>query len=300
MIRPAPVTGLLAIVVAITLPGCGRLAGTPAASGPVRDDASAAATASVPPSTVPEPSDTPAASESGATIDVDLDAIRAGLLGPSPVPEGWEEQVDEIMDDIESALRDLRLPSVDGMPDEQAACATWEPLVGRLSWATGALVERQVLLAHLAQLADVAPAAIDADATEALRVVSVAAAEQFDPDGDPDVISSAPDEAFRVIGLWALEQCELPVQAEEAPDTEEWTEEDIAYSCDLDRSSLERGMEEFVDGPGDGRNATHPHELEISLEFFVYPAWHRIAVEEADAGEPTHAVEPIPGGFCDR
>ncbi len=291
---------MLAMVLVATLAGCGRLAGTPAASVPVRDDPSAAATASVHPSMMPEPSETPAASGVGTSIDIDLDAIRAGLLGPSPVPEGWEEQVDEIMDDIESALRDFRLPSVAGMSDEQAACATWGPLVGRLSWATGALVERQVMIAHLAQLADVAPAAIDADASEALQVVSVAAAEQFDPDGDSDVISSAPDEAFRGIGLWALEHCELPVQAEEAPDTEDWTEEDIAYSCDLDRSSLERGMEEFVDGPGDGRHATHPHELEISLEFFVYPAWHRIAVEDDEAGEPTYTVEPIPGGFCDR
>jgi hypothetical protein len=298
VIRPTPVAGLLALIIATTLAGCGRLAGTPAASVPVRDDPSAAATASVLPSTMPEPSDTPAPSGAGTSIDIDLDAIRAALVGPSPVPEGWEEQVDEIMADIESALQDLRLPSVAGMSGEQAACATWEPLVGRLSWATGALVERQVMLAHLAQLGDVAPAAIDADAAEALQVVSMAAAEQFDLDGDPDVISAAPDEAFRTIGLWALEHCEVPVHAVEAPDTDGWTEEDIASSCDLDRSLLERAMQEFVDGPGDGRHARHPHELEISLEIFAYPAWHRIG--NGDAGEPTYAVEPIPGGFCDR
>jgi hypothetical protein len=298
--RPAPVAGLLAIVLATTLAGCARPAGTPAASVPVPDEASAAATASVRPSAMPGPSHAPATPGTGATIDIDLDAIRAGLLGPSPVPEGWEEQVDEIMDDIESAMKEFRVPSVEGMPDEHAACATWEPLVGRLSWATGALVERQVMVAHLAQLGDVAPATIDADAAEALQVVSAAAAEQFDPEGDPDVISTAPDEAFRAIGLWALEHCELPVKAEESPDTEEWTEEDIAYSCDLDRSLLERAMQEFVEGPGNGRHASHPHELEISLEAFAYPAWHRIAVEDDAAGEPAYAVEPIPEGFCDR
>jgi hypothetical protein len=131
-------------------------------------------------------------------------------------------------------------------------------------------------------------------------VASAAAAAQLTPDGDPEVISDAPRDELQAIGLWAVEHCALPVEAEEAPDASDWTEEDIAYSCDLDRSSLERGMEEYRAGPGDGAYATHPHQLEVSLEYLVYPAWHEISAFDNDADPPTFAVAPIEGGFCDR
>jgi hypothetical protein len=285
-------SGVLGIALLVALAGCARPAVTPA--GP-----SESATAPSEPADAPSDTASPAAS-GGAGIQIDLEAIRAALLGPSPVPEGWEDQVDDIMATLEEAAGSVRLPAVGGLAAEEAACATWTPLVGHQSWATGALLERQVFIAHLAQLAGVAPDAIRPDAEEALRVVSTAAAEQITPDGDPAVISRAPDDELRGIGLWALEHCELPVEAEDAPDTTDWDEEDIAYSCDLDRSSLERAMEDFRGGPGAGRYATHPHELEVSLEHFVYPAWHRIGSVHNEASPPTFSAEPIPGAFCER
>lgn len=284
--------GLVAAALILALVGCARLAGTPAAS-PSDSLARPSPSASAAPSAATDPTPTESA---GAGIDIDLAAIREALIGPSPVPEGWEEQVDEIMAMLERALADLSLPTVAGLAADEAACATWEPLVGHQLWATGALLERQVFIAHLAQLASVAPDEIRSDAEEALRVSSAAAAEQLTPDGDSEVVSRTPREELRGIGLWALAHCDLPVEADEAPDTEDWSEEDIAYSCDLDRSSLERGMQEFHDGPGDGRYATHPHELEVSLEIFVYPAWHEIA----SVTPSSFSVEPIPGAFCDR
>src|SRR5688572_12516630 len=299
--RPSAVTLTLAALIAIVLAGCARPMATPvasaspAAASPEPSSTSAASAAASP--TDPASAD---ASPAGEEIAVDLDAVRAALLGPSPVPEDWAEEVDEMMAMIESALADLRLPAVESLADQEAACATWQPLVGHQTWVTGALLERQVFIAHLAQLASVAPEVIRPDAEEALRVASAAAAAQLTPDGDPEVISEAPRDELQAIGMWAVEHCTLPVEAEEAPDTTDWSEEDIAYSCDLDRSSLERGMEEYREGPGDGAYATHPHQLEVSLEFIVYPAWHEITAVDNDADPPTFAVAPIEGGFCDR
>jgi hypothetical protein len=45
---------------------------------------------------------------------------------------------------------------------------------------------------------------------------------------------------------------------------------------------------------------THPHELEVSLEGVVYPAWHRIASVDNEVDPGTFEIEPIPDGFCDR
>jgi hypothetical protein len=271
---------------AVLIAGCGRLAGTPAASGGASPSPASVTTPDLP--------------SDAATIGADLDAIRTALLGPSPIPEGWEATVDGIMAKVEDALGHLRLPPIAGLPADTATCATWQPLVGRMGWASGALLERQVILAHLAQLVDVAPDQIRADAAEALRVVSTAVTEQLAPDGDPAVIGTAPREELRRVGLWALENCEMPIEADDAPDIRDWTEDEIAFSCELDRSLLERALQEFHDGPGDGRCAAHPHELEITLDGFVYPAWHRIASVDNEATPPTFRVEPIPASFCDR
>ena len=214
------------------------------------------------------------------------------------MPEGWEDEVDEIMAMLEEGLANIRVPAVEGLAADEATCQTWRPLVGNQVWAIGALLERQVFIAHLAQLASVSPAEIRPDAEEALRVSSAAAAEQLTPDGDPEVISRWPREELRRIGLWAVDHCELPVEAEEAPDTEDWTDEDIEYSCDLDRSLLERAMEEYREQTGE--YAAHPHQLEVSLEVVAYPAWHRIASVDNEARRPTFSVEPIPDAFCDR
>ena len=85
---------------------------------------------------------------------------------------------------------------------------------------------------------------------------------------------------------------------DDAPDTADWTDEDIAYSCELDRSLLERAMKDYLDQKGE--YATHPHALEVLLESFAYPAWHRIASVDNDASPPAFTIEPIPGAFCDR
>ena len=278
-------------VVFVILSACARFAGSTAESPSTR---------------APDPSVTPAPIESappsppsaGAGIDIDLEAIRAALIGPSPVPEGWADEVDGIMGMIEGGLADVRLPAIAGLADEEAACATWSPLVGNQLWAAGAILERQVFIAHLAQLASVAPVAIRPDAEEALRIASAAAAEQLAPGGDPAVIGRVPRAELRTIGLWAVDHCELPVDAEEAPDTSDWSDEDIAYSCDLDRSLLERAMSDYLDQ--NGEYATHPHAMEVNLEFFAYPAWHRIASVDNEASPPTFTIEPIPGAFCDR
>jgi hypothetical protein len=194
----------------------------------------------------------------------------------------------------------VRLPEIAGMPADEAACATWVPLLGKLGWATGALLERQVFIAHLGQLASVAPAAIAADVEKALEVTSAAAAEQLKPEGDREVVARAPTESLRAIGRWAVASCSLPVAAEPDPNTEDWTEEEIAYSCSLDRDLLVDAQEEFREGPGAGRYATHPHELEVSLDFFVYPAWHEIVDVDNEADPPMFEVVPIDGAFCDR
>jgi len=284
----APSRAGIAVVVVI-LSACARFASSPAESPSTR---------------APDPSVTPAPIESavppsaGAAIDIDLEAIRAALIGPSPVPDGWADEVDGIMAMLENELADVRLPAIDGLAAEEAACATWSPLVGNQLWAAGAILERQVFIAHLAQLVGVAPVAIRPDAEEALRVTSTAAAEQLASDGDPAVISRVPRLELRTIGLWAVDHCELPSEADDAPDTTDWSEEDIAYSCELDRSLLERAMKDYRDQ--EGEYATHPHALEVLLESFAYPAWHRIASVDNDASPPAFTIEPIPGAFCDR
>lgn len=272
------------ITAALLLVSCGRLTGTPEDS-PAPTTASASASASQ--VTV------------GSAGTLDLDVLREALVGPSPVPSVWEAEVDEIMGVIEEAL-DTSLPAVDALSAREATCATWQPLVGNLFWMTGAIVERQVAVAHLGQLAEVATDEIRPAVQDAFRVVSAAAAAQLTPDGDSDVMSTAPRDELREIGRWALKHCDIEIVAESDPNTEDWTEEDFELSCQLDRSALEDSMEEYRDGAGDGRYASHPHELEISLEYFIYPGWHRIASVDNDATPPTFEVEPIRGAFCDR
>jgi hypothetical protein len=204
------------------------------------------------------------------------------------------------MADVARLLNQVRIPDVTGLPADEAACAAWKPMVGHTLWAAGAFLERQVFVAHAALLASVAPAEIRNAAEEALAVAAEAAAEQLRPGGDPAVISRRPTIAIRDIGLWAVEHCRLPVQAEDAPDASDWTADEIAFSCDLDRRSLERGLEDYRAGPGRGRYAAHPHVLEVTLDVFVYPAWHRIASVDNEADPPTYRVEPFPGSFCDR
>jgi len=287
---PPARAGVVAILVVI-LAACGRFAAAPAESPPAEQPDRSATPASI----GSAPSSSPPA---GTPIDVDLEAIRAALIGPSPVPEGWANEVDEIMAMIEDGLADVRLPAIEGLAAEEAACATWTPLVGHQLWAAGAILERQVFTAHLAQLVGVAPAAIRPNAEEALRITSAAAAEQLAPGGDPAVIGRVARPALRTIGLWAVDHCELPVEADDAPDTADWTDEDIAYSCELDRSLLERAMRDYRDQTGE--YATHPHALEVSLESVAYPAWHRIAAVDNEASPPTFSIEPIPGAFCDQ
>lgn len=284
------ILGLL--LTAALVGGCARLAATPSAAAPSPTQSSV-------PTPVPVAEPTASARSTLAAGEApDADQIRAALLGPSPVPSAWAATVEEIMATLEDAVRDL--PSVAGLAPTEAACETWKPMVGRIDWVAGALVERQVAIAHLAQLAGVAPEPIRLAAENALRVASRAAAEQLVPGGDLEVATTVPHEDLRSIGTWALQQCDLEVVAEAAPDTEGWTEEDHDYSCELDRSALERGMDEFRAGPGNGRYATHPHEIEVSVEYFVYPSWHRIATVDNEAQSPSFEVEPIPGSHCDR
>ncbi len=248
------------------------------------------------PTAPPSPSGVATSSPFG---NVDLDALRHALLGDPPYPSGAEERVDQLMAEIEAALDGMSLPDVSGMDAEEAACATWSPLVGNTDYANGAFLERHFFVAHVAALTEVAPDEIRPAAEEATAVSSAAVAEQLKEDGDPAIISRAPDEEMRTIGLWAVEHCDLPVEAEDAPNTEGWTDEHIAQSCTWDRQWLEDGQEEYFAGPGDGRYAEHPHVLEVTVEIFPYPAWHRLAGVDNESEPPTFRVEPIPGAFCD-
>ncbi|HSI99379.1 MAG TPA: hypothetical protein VLA59_03230, partial [Patescibacteria group bacterium] len=281
--------------IALLLVACARFADSPSPGGTGAAGASAtlAASPSAPGPATAQPA-APSISPSSGALEapsLDLAALRASMLGPSPVPAEWEAQVDGIIASIEDALREHGVPPVAGLDPVEAACETWEPVVGRLHWANGAVVERHVMLGHLVQLAGVAPDEIVPAADAAARVVADAAAAQLSPDGDPADISRTPRDELQAIGHWALEHCELIVTAEPDPDADDWTDDEIAQSCDLDRGLLERGQEAFRDGPGDGRYATHPHELEVSLDSFVYPAWHRIADVDNEASPPTFAVE---------
>jgi hypothetical protein len=254
--------------------------------------------------TADAPGSTTSATASGVPIgefgNVSPEDLRQALLGDPPYPPGWEDQVDELVADVSRLLDGLRVPSTSEMSAAEASCAVWQPLVGHTLWATGAFVERQFFIAHVATLAGVAPREIRDAAGDALAISAAAAATQMTPDGDPEVISRRPVDAIREIGLWAVEHCALPIEAEPAPDTSGWTADDIAWSCDLDRRLLEEGQEDYLAGPGHGRYAEHPHTLEVTLEAFVYPAWHRLASVDNDADPPTFTVEPIPDAFCDR
>ena len=289
---------LLAVMALVMLVGCGRLPGSPPETTAAEPRSFAPATPGPgAPSASPA---SPSPSELTAPT-LDLEALRAALLGPSPVPVEWEAQVDGILATIDDAIREHAVPSVAGMDAVEASCATWEPMVGRLGWANGAVAERHVMLSHLVQLAVVAPDDVAPSAEAAARVVAAAAAAQLSTDGDAADVSRAPRVELRAIGRWALERCELPVTADASPDTEGWTDDDIALSCDLDRRMLTEAMDEFRAEPGAGRYATHPHELEIAeLEVFVFPAWHMVATVDNEADPPTYDVIPIPGAFCDR
>ncbi|HEX2141335.1 MAG TPA: hypothetical protein VHK28_03515 [Candidatus Limnocylindria bacterium] len=232
-------------------------------------------------------------------MDVDLDELRQALLGEPPYPSGWEAQVEEIMETVRTALDASRLPDMTGMDPVQASCAAWRPMVGNTLWANGAFLERRLFIAHLTALAGVAPDEIRPAVEEALHVSAEAAAEQMRPDGDQAVISRAPKDEIRTIGLWAVEHCDLPVVPEEMSHATDWTDEQIAQSCESDRRRLEDGQEEYRSGPGEGRYALHPHALEVTLEIPLYPLWHQFADVDNDANPPTFEVEPIPGGFCD-
>ena len=249
------------------------------------------------------PSPTATVAGSGVPIgeagNLDLDQMRAALLGEPPYPSGWEAQVDEMISELSASLDRIRVPDVSGLDPPEAACTVWRPLVGNTDWAVGAVLERQVFIAHAAVLARVGPGEIRPAAEEALAVAGAAAAEQMVPDGDRAIVSRYPKDAIRTIGLWAVEHCDLPVAADDAPDTEGWTDEEIAQSCAWDREWLENGQEEYRAGPGNGGYAEHPHELEVTLDFFVYPAWHRLARVNNDVNPPTFTVEPIRDAFCD-
>jgi hypothetical protein len=234
-----------------------------------------------------------------AEPSLDLERVRAMLLGDPPYPSGWEESVDATMEMLATAMEEMRVPDVTGLDEVAAACSTWRPLVGNTLWATGALLERHVFVSHVAALAQVAPVEIRPAAQEALAISAAGAAEQLKSSGDAAIVSRYPVEAVGTIGLWAVAHCDIEVVAEEAPDTEGWTAEEIAQSCTWDREWLEDAQEEYRAGAGNGLYAEHPHVLEVTVDTFPYPAWHRLARVDNGAEPPTFEVEPIPGSFCD-
>lgn len=234
-----------------------------------------------------------------AAPSLDLEQVRAMLLGDPPYPSGWEASVDATMDMLVAAMEELRVPDVTGLDEVAAACATWRPMVGKTLWATGALLERHVFVSHVAALAQVAPVEIRPAVEDALAISAAGAAEQLKSRGDAAIVSRYPDESVETIGLWAAAHCDIPLVAEEAPDTEGWTAEQIAQSCTWDREWLEDAQEAYRAGPGNGSYAEHPHALEVTVESHFYPAWHRLARVDNRAVPPTFEVEPIPGSFCD-
>jgi hypothetical protein len=234
-----------------------------------------------------------------AAPSLDLERVRAMLLGDPPYPSGWEESVDATMDALLASLEDMQVPEVTGLDEVAASCATWRPLVGRVLWGTGALLERHVFVSHAAALARVAPDEIRPAAEDALEIAAAAAAEQMTSGGDPAIISRYPAEAVETIGLWAVAHCELPVVAEAAPDTEGWSADEIAQSCTWDREWLADAQQEYRAGAGNGLYAEHPHALEVTVDTFFYPAWHRLARVDNRADPPTFEVKPIPNSFCD-
>lgn len=284
---------LIVAALCVAATACGGAAQSLSASG---SPSPLATESGVPAAASPDGSGVPV----GDLGNLDVEQLRRALRGEPPYPSGWESEVDRLTAEVVHVLDEVRVPDVSGLPADEAACRVWEPLVGHTLWATGAVLERQVFIAHVATLAGVAPDDIRASAEEALAISAAAAAEQMVPDGDAAVIGRRPTDAVRQIGLWAVEHCAIPVEAEEAPDTDGWTADDIAFSCDLDRRSLEQGQEEYRSGPGNGRYAEHPHVLEVALDIFVYPAWHYMAAVDNQADPPMYRVAPISGSFCDR
>jgi hypothetical protein len=283
--RATNVRMVLAAVLLLAAAGCG---------GMQRSTSAAAASALLSPGT-----GSPAA---GVSLDevwtLDLEQVRALLLGEQPYPSGWEASVDATIATLARVGRETRLPDVAGLEPVAATCALWRPLVGRTDWATGALAERQIFLAHLVAAAQVAPDDVRPAFDEARRIVAEGAAEQLQEEGDPAIVSRYPRAEVIAIGTWAVERCDLQLAAEEPPDSEGWTEQDFADSCGFDRQFVEGAQEAYRSGPGDGRYAEHPHLLEVTIGY-GYPAWHRFVVDNL-ADPPTLEVEPIPGGFCDR
>lgn len=234
----------------------------------------------------------------GELGNLSADDLRTALLGDPPYPSGWEDLVERQVATVAELLTTLRVPETTGMAAAEAACRLWQPIIGHTGWANGAFVERQFFIAHMNVLATTAPDQIRHAAESARNVSSAAASEQMKPGGDSAVVSRRPKEEIRTIGLWAVENCGLPVVSEEAPDTQRWTEDDFAESCGLDRRLLEDAQERYRAGPGEGRYAEHPHVLEVTVDA-VMPSWHRSIVDNG-TDPPTLRVEPIPGSFCDR
>lgn len=231
-------------------------------------------------SLVPQPSSASAAPGGGGPrvidlVEVDLELVRQLLLGDPPYPSGWEESANRLADSVTAAFENTRVPDVAGLEPARAACKTWSPMVGNTDWATGAFVERGLFLAHVRWLAQVGPVEVSSVASNAAEVVARGFEAQTHPSESPDVIGQYPENEVRLIGLWAVEHCDLPVEADEPPDTEGWTEDEIAQSCTWDREWLENAQQEYFDGPGQPLYAEHPHVLEVTLEIFAYPAWHR-------------------------
>jgi hypothetical protein len=269
------------VVAAVLVTGCRAVAG-PSPSQPASESPAASASSA----------------SSAAAGTLDLEQLRQALLGDPPYPSGYEAEVDEMIEMVSDLLDEIRVPDVSSMDAVEGACAVWQPMVGNTGWATGALLERQSFIAHVAALAAIAPVEIRTAAEGALAISTAAAAEQLVSGGDPAIVSRAPDDDVETIGLWAVANCDLPIEADDPPDTDGWTADEIAQSCTWDREWLQDAQEEYRAGPGDGRYAEHPHQLEVTLEIFAYPAWHELVVDNG-ADPPTFRVEPIRGAFCD-
>src|SRR5574338_464886 len=166
-------------------------------------------------------------SPSVVPADAMLERLRVALLGEPPFPSGWEEQVDDLIANIEARMEELQVPDTSGMDPARAACALWLPLVGNTDWATGAFLERQFFIAHLAAMSAKPPDEIRDAVDGALSISTAAAAEQVRPGGDSAIISRRPGDEIRAIGLWAVDNCDIPVVADEAPNTEGWTDDDV-------------------------------------------------------------------------
>lgn len=290
------------IAVVLSMAGC-RVTDGPGTPGP-GGSLPAGGSTRAPTPREPSPSEASATGAAGSGVPladlmtIELEELRTALLGEEPYPSAWEAQVDELIMELRGYIEETRVPNVTGMDPVAASCALWTPLVGNSQWATGAFLERQMFIAHVAGLAQVAPDEIRPAAQKAFAVAAAGAAEQMKPEGDRAIVSEHPYDAIETIGRWAVAHCQIPVQAAEPPDTEGWTEEQLVQSCEWDRSWLEDAQEEYRTGPGHGLYAEHPHLLEVTIPTYAYTNWHRAVVDNA-ANPPTLRVEPIPGSICD-